>query len=141
MIVLDTDVFTHFTFRHPNVVRHYAAVPVDEAVAVTVITRTEVIGGRRIVMLKAADESGLLLAAQRLQEARRSSADFLLLHVNEEAARHFETLRKRKKAGKMKRADMLIACIALANAALLVTRNTKDFDKVAGLRLANWVDD
>ena len=73
--------------------------------------------------------------------SRRSSTISCFLHINEEAARHFEILRKRKKAGKTRRSDMLIACIALAKDALLVTRNTKDFDKVAGLRLSNWVDD
>jgi hypothetical protein len=41
----------------------------------------------------------------------------------------------------MKRPDLLIACIALAQDALLVTRKTKDFKKVAGLKLANWADD
>jgi predicted nucleic acid-binding protein len=40
----------------------------------------------------------------------------------------------------MGRADMLIACIALAHDALLVTRNTKDYKDVAGLRVAYWVD-
>ena len=41
----------------------------------------------------------------------------------------------------MKRPDMLIACIALAHDALLATRNTKHFNKVAGLKVANWADD
>jgi tRNA(fMet)-specific endonuclease VapC len=41
----------------------------------------------------------------------------------------------------MKRPDLLIACIALAQDALLVTRNTKDFNQVPGLRIANWADD
>jgi predicted nucleic acid-binding protein len=49
-------------------------------------------------------------------------------------------LRKQKKL-KLRRPDLLIACIALAHKALLVTRNTKDFEKVSGLRLANWADD
>ena len=41
----------------------------------------------------------------------------------------------------MRRSDMLIACIALAQDALLVSRNTKDFSKIPGLKLANWADD
>jgi predicted nucleic acid-binding protein len=41
----------------------------------------------------------------------------------------------------MKRPDMLIACIALAQDALLVTRNTKDFNNVSGLKLANWAEE
>jgi predicted nucleic acid-binding protein len=40
----------------------------------------------------------------------------------------------------MGRPDMLIACIALAHDALLVTRNTKDYKGIAGLRMENWVD-
>ena len=141
MIVFDTDVFTHFTFGHANVLRHYEAVPDGEPLFITAVTRAEVIRGKTDSMLKAADERELLLAAQRLQQAETALNRFLLLHVDTAAAQHFETLRKRKKVGKMKRPDMLIACIALANDALLVTRNTKDFDKVPGLRLANWVDD
>jgi tRNA(fMet)-specific endonuclease VapC len=66
--------------------------------------------------------------------------DFLVVHVNEEAAAHFKSLRGQKKL-KMKRPDMLIACIALAHDAVLVTRNTKDFSKVVGLKLANWAND
>jgi tRNA(fMet)-specific endonuclease VapC len=42
---------------------------------------------------------------------------------------------------KMRRPDMLIACIALAHDALLVTANTKHFNKVPGLKLANWTKD
>ena len=141
MIVLDTDVFTHFTWGHANVLRHYKALPTGEPTAITAVTRAEVIRGKTDGLLKAADERELLLAARRFQEAEVALALFLLLHVDAAAARHFETLRKRKKQGKMERADMLIACIALANDALLVTRNTKDFDEVTGLRLANWVDD
>ena len=38
----------------------------------------------------------------------------------------------------MRRGDMLNACIALANEALLVTRNIKDYARVKGLRLDNW---
>jgi tRNA(fMet)-specific endonuclease VapC len=49
-------------------------------------------------------------------------------------------MRQQKDFKKMGRADLLIACIALAHDALLVTRNTRDYKKVPGLRLANWVD-
>jgi tRNA(fMet)-specific endonuclease VapC len=82
-----------------------------------------------------------LTATQRLQATEAALEDFLLLHVDEEAARRFTTLRGQKKMSKMKRPDMLIACIALAHHALLVTRNTKDFTRVTGLQLANWADD
>lgn len=34
--------------------------------------------------------------------------------------------------------DMMIAGIALANQATLVTNNTKEFSRIGGLRLENW---
>jgi tRNA(fMet)-specific endonuclease VapC len=140
MIILDTDIFTHLTYGHPNVCRHYESVPDNEQLAITVVTRTEVLRGRTDSLLKAANETQLLAAAQRLQATEAALEAFLLLHVDEEAARHFTALRSQKKLSKMKRPDMLIACIALAHRALLVTRNTKDFSRVTGLQLANWAD-
>jgi len=36
--------------------------------------------------------------------------------------------------------DLKIACLTLAHDATLLTRNTGDFGKVPGLRVANWLD-
>jgi tRNA(fMet)-specific endonuclease VapC len=36
--------------------------------------------------------------------------------------------------------DLKIACIALAHEATLLTRNTRDFSQVPGLRFENWLD-
>ena len=36
--------------------------------------------------------------------------------------------------------DLKIACIALAHAAAVLTRNTTDFAQVPGLRIENWLD-
>ena len=49
-------------------------------------------------------------------------------------------MRKDKKAKKTDHNDLLIACIALAHDATLVTRNTKDYANVPGLTLENWAD-
>lgn len=140
MIILDSDIFTLLTYEHPNVVRHYEAVPDDERLAVTIVTRTEILRGRTDSLLKAANEQELMTATKRLQETEKALNDFLVVHVDEEAAKYFRALLVQKKL-KMRRPDMLIACIALANDALLVTRNMKDFKKVAHLKLANWADD
>lgn len=141
MIVLDSDIITLYSYGHKNVQKHYDAVSEDERLAVTVITRMEILKGRTDSLLKAADEAQLRAATERLQQAEEMLEDFLVLAVDEGAIQHFGLLRRQKKLNKMKRADMIIACIALAHKALLVTRNTKDFDKVPGLRLANWADD
>jgi predicted nucleic acid-binding protein len=140
MIILDSDILTLYSYGHANVRKQYDAVPEDEEIAITAITRMEILRGRTDSLLKAADEAELKAATGRLQKAEEMLSDFLVIHVDDEAIRHFGSLLKQKKL-KMKRPDMLIACIALAQNALLVTRNTKDFEKVSGLRLANWADD
>ena len=44
----------------------------------------------------------------------------------------------RRKGILLEDADILIAGIAIANDAVLVTRNTKHFERVEGLRLEDW---
>jgi tRNA(fMet)-specific endonuclease VapC len=56
------------------------------------------------------------------------------------AAAEFDRLRENKKLKKIGRADLLFACIALAQRATLVTRNLKHFRQVPGLQLENWAD-
>src|SRR5262249_57783819 len=95
--------------------------------------RMETLRGRSESILKAADEGQLRSAMQRFLEAQNLLNSFLTLPVNDEATRKFSELQKHKKAKKMRRADMLIACIALAHDELLVTRNVKDYKDVPGL--------
>lgn len=140
MIVLDTDTLTHFSYGNEKVRKKIEAVGEDERLAVTLITRNEIIRGRADSLLKAADEEELKKAMERFYRAETVLADFLVLPVNDAAAQQFGRLRKDKKLKKMGRADLLIACITLAFDALLVTRNVKDFKHLPGLRLENWVD-
>jgi tRNA(fMet)-specific endonuclease VapC len=63
-----------------------------------------------------------------------------ILPVDAASAVEFDRLRQNKKLKKIGRGDLLIASICLANRATLVTRNLKDFQKVPGLQVENWVD-
>ena len=139
MILFDTDTLTHFSYGNLNLLRRLEATG-DESLAISLITHYEMSRGRAESLLKAANETELRRAAERFRQTEEMLADFLRVGFDDSAIEHFGRLRKQKNLKKMGRADLLIACIALANDALLVTRNLKDYKNVAGLRVANWVD-
>jgi predicted nucleic acid-binding protein len=140
MIILDTDTVTLYALGHEKVGTKVDEHGGPDQLAVAIITRMEILRGRFDSILKAADEGQLRLAMQRFQEAEDLLNSFLTVPVDDTATQQFTTLQQHKKAKKMKRADMLIACIALAQKALLVTRNVKDYKDVPGLLLENWAD-
>ena len=84
----------------------------------------------------------------------QSAAQAVLSPIEEGASRAFKPVRdlvntvggvfsasgENKKLKKIGRADLLIACITLAQRATLVTRNLKDFRQVPGLPVENWLD-
>lgn len=138
MFVLDTDTLTHLFLGHKRVTENRTRVTAE--VATTLITRIEVIQGRFASVLKAEDGEKLVLAQQRLAETERDLEKFIVLQFNTAASAEFDRLRQNKKVQKIGRADVLIAAITLANGATLVTGNEKDFRKVPGLRLENWIE-
>lgn len=140
MIILDTDTVTHLSYGNANVRKRIDGIGDDEELAVSSITRYEILRGRAESVLKAADEAELRKAAERYRKDEETLSTFVIADINEDAIQHFGRLGKQKNLKKMGRADMLIACIALAHKALLVTRNTKDYKNVADLRTENWVD-
>lgn len=139
MILFDTDTWTHFGHANANVRRKLQEAG-DEVVAITIITRLEVIRGRSESLLKAADEEQLRKAVTRFQVSESLLARFRVVGFDETSISNFGTLKNHSKLKKIGRADLLIACIALANAALLVTRNVKDYRNIPDLRIENWVD-
>jgi tRNA(fMet)-specific endonuclease VapC len=141
MIVLDTDLVTLISYgRNEKLRQRLDAVEEGEELAIALVTRMEVLQGRYASIVKAANEEELLEAMERFRASEALLDSFRLLEVNDVAARHFRELTKAKKRVKMKRADMLVACIALAHQALLVTRNIEDYKPVNGLRVENWAD-
>lgn len=144
MIVLDSDIVTLFSYRSIEKLnnRIEQAVQEDDA-AVATITIMEILQGRFAAILKAAFENELLAAAYRFRNSRDLLNSFRQLEINQDAARRFQSMTattKGNKRSKMKRGDMIIAAIALAHNALLVSRNIKDYRTVTGLRVENWAD-
>jgi len=137
--ILDTDTLTHLHAGHPRVVQHLQALG-DPDVAITVVTRIEILRGRYDYLLKAATGTELL-KAQRLLARTESLLDLLqTLPFDEDASSRFDQLRNTKGLRKIGRADLLVASITLAHRATLVTRNIRHFRVIPELRVVNWVD-
>jgi tRNA(fMet)-specific endonuclease VapC len=141
MIVLDTDIVTLLSYGQTDKLQQrITGMQESEELAITIITRMEILQGRFASIVKAANDEELLKAMERFRASRELVDSFRLLEVNEAAARHFKEMTKPKKRIKMKRGDMLIACIVLAHQALLITRNVDDYKPATGLRAENWAD-
>jgi tRNA(fMet)-specific endonuclease VapC len=141
MIVLDTDTFTFLWANHPRVaVRADEATAGGEVVAITIVTKAEVLRGRFDALLKAENPERFLSAQQQLALSEQLLDAMPVLFLNADALAHFERIKGMKGVKKIGRPDLLIGCIALAHDATLVTRNLRHFRLIPGLRLDNWVD-
>ncbi len=138
MIPLDTDTLSLLLANHPRVAAHFQES--QEAVFTTVITRIEILQGRFAFLLKAANGDELLRAHEWLRRTESDLTRFPAVPVDAATAAAFDRLRQDRKLRKIGRNDLLIASIALAQQAVLVTRNQRHFRQVRGLRLETWAD-
>lgn len=137
MILLNTDTLTLLMRDHPALAQR---VRESSAIGITLVTRIEILLRRFASVLKAADSEGLLLAQHWLEQNERFMESLPCMPFDTEAAAYFDQLKNNKRVKSIGRADLLIACIALAHRATLVTRNLRHFQQVSGLRVENWVD-
>jgi tRNA(fMet)-specific endonuclease VapC len=138
MILLDTDTLTLLFRGHPRVQSRVRSAEAD--VATTIITWIEVMQGRFDAILKAADADQLERAHRRLEDSVRQMTALTIVAIDAVAAQQFAKLLRNKKLKKIGRGDLLIASIALAQKARLITRNLRDFEQVPGLNAENWAD-
>jgi tRNA(fMet)-specific endonuclease VapC len=131
MFVLDTDTLSLLFRAHARVTERVAQA--TEEVAITLITRIEILQGRFAFVLKAESGERLLQAQQRLDESEKDLNRFTVLSIGPAAAAEFDRLRQNKKLKTIGRGDLLIAALTLGNRATLVTRNRRDFGRVPGL--------
>ena len=140
MYLLDSDTLSHLHAGQPNVARRIRESP-DPDIAISIVTRIEVLRARFEAIFKAADGAALLMAQERLQRNEQLLNRLLIVPFDAKAGNLFDQLRAtrglKKKIG---RADLLIASVALSQKATLVTRNTRHFNLIPNLRVENWVD-
>ncbi len=138
MILLDTDMLTLLLQGNPHVQERMRSAETD--VATTIVTWMEVMQGRFRAIFTAADADQLERASRRLQESTSELNGLPIVPINRAVAKQFATLLANKKLKRIGRGDILIASIALAEQAMLITRNVRDFSLVPGLMWENWAD-
>lgn len=138
MILLDTDTLSLLLAGNaPGLSRLRRT---EEDLAIIVITKVEILRGRYDFLLKASDGVQLQRAQHWLDQIEQELDGWNVVAVDGAAANQFDRLRQIKNLKQIGRADLLIASIALAQRATLVTRNLRHFRQIPGLNLENWAD-
>ena len=140
MILLDTDHLTVLEFPEGPVFGHLTArmATVDHReFAASVVSAEEQMRGWLDQISRARTIHDQVRYYAKLAKLFRSFARWSLVEFDSRAARQFEDLRRHKiRIGTM---DLKIAAIALANDALLLSANLRDYNKVPGLRVEDWL--
>jgi tRNA(fMet)-specific endonuclease VapC len=142
MILLDTDHVSCLKYpaseRGVRLTQKLDALPAEEEVGVTVITVEEQMRGWLATIAKEKSVRRQITPYRELADLFQFFAEFTIALFDERATDQFEALRANKiRLGTM---DLKIAAIALVNQALLLSANRRDFERVSGLHVENWLE-
>lgn len=133
--ILDTDILSLFQDGHPQVCERVRSVPASD-LAVTVLSVEEQLSGWYTELRKAQRRERLAWVYRRLADNVRFLSRLQIVDFDEPSIHRYEDLRTLKL--KVGRTDLQIAAIALERAAILVTRNLRDFKRVSELQIEDW---
>ena len=136
-LILDTD-HVSLILRGDNQLRERAIQETN--VSISVVTFQEVFNGWTTRINQAKPDEDFVALYSRLCSAIDYFKQTEILNFDSDSDVVFRSLLKNNpplRKARLQR-DMRIAAIALANDATIVTRNTKDFVQVPGLKIINW---
>jgi tRNA(fMet)-specific endonuclease VapC len=137
--ILDTDILTLFERGHSSVVARLGQTSFHE-IGITVITAEEQIRGRLAQIRRYSSNQGrtqeYLESYRWFRETVEIIRDFSILDYDERAHAIYESLRQQKL--RIGASDLRIAAITLSVSGILITRNSVDFGKIAGLAIQDW---
>lgn len=138
MVVLDTDHLSVLALGGKIAARlEERLVSSGQDVTTTVVCVEERINGW-MTQIRRRDVHEQVEPYREFYKLVETYARWTVLPWDEEAADLF--LKFRSSRVRLATMDLKIACIAMAHDALLLTRNTVDFQQVPGLRFENWLD-
>jgi tRNA(fMet)-specific endonuclease VapC len=141
VILLDTDHLTVLKYtdseRHARLHGRLLAVA-PEPIGTTIVSVEEQMRGWLSAIAKERTLMRQINAYGELTDLFDFFAKLNVISLGADAVDLFDGFRKAGvKIGSM---DLKMACIAVANNALLLTANRRDFEKVPGLRFENWLE-
>jgi tRNA(fMet)-specific endonuclease VapC len=134
LYMLDTDTCI-FLMRgeHPKLAAHAQSIPLQQQV-MSAVTFAEL-------------THGVQASAAAKRKQNQAVLDSLALHLAvldwpQEAAQHYAEIRfdLKRRGAQLGAADLMIAAHARVLGATVVTNNIKDFGRVKGLKVENWVE-
>jgi tRNA(fMet)-specific endonuclease VapC len=139
MILLDTDHLSVFLddrdARHSQL--NARLDDATEPIACTIVSVEEMLRGWLAVIHRRRDVHRQIPAYDRLRQLFDVLAAWEIMPFEKAAADQFAALRRQRiRIGAM---DLKIASITLANDALLLTANERDFSLIPGLRYEDWL--
>ena len=137
--LLDSNILRYFTGSQPNLDYHLARIPASE-IGIPFFVVIEQLRGRFDAYLKAAPEN-LLREQTRLLETQAFLTNYQTVYATEASVAALQALRQKVSTHK-RYVDVMIASLALAENATVVTRNVEDFrDLLPADKIQNWIDD
>ena len=106
MYLLDTDTLTHLHAGNTNVINRLESLQ-DEEVAITIVTKVEILRGRIDYLLKAFSGRDLLKAQELFSRSETLLNQLPVILINPNAANQFDRLQGISKFRKIGRADLL----------------------------------
>ena len=138
MIAFDTDVLTAILLGNPALMERAAAIPVREQ-AVPVIVIEEIMRGRLNVIRQAEAGRANVSIAHAYELFEETFTDFhriqLLSYTSQADALYQQW---RQQGIRIATHDLRIAATCVAHAAILISRNRLDFERVPGLQVEFW---
>lgn len=134
--ILDTDTFSLYLQHSPAVVgavvRH-----ISDHVAVSIITVQEVWNGWAAVIASGKTPDQVAAAYTRLTDTLNELRSWPVVSFTAAAVARYAALKKQKlNVGPN---DLKIASIALETGATVVTHNRRDFERIPGVLIEDWV--
>lgn len=141
MILLDTDHLTVLYFtENPRalLLKQRLAAAADPLIGTSVVCIEEQFRGWMAQIARHREVHKQITSYNRLVRFLSFLADWKVISLEQPAADRFADLRKQRiRIGTQ---DLKIAAIALANDALLLSANLRDFRAVPQLRVENWLE-